>query len=287
MKKQPNKITLGDRMKKFESVTTDTSLVPGIPVYVRLDGRSFHTFCNGLNKPFDMHFVEIMQEVTKYLHDKTGAAISYVQSDEISLGYLEPSKMPFDGRLFKIQSVFAGMASSMFTYLCLKSGQGRLIDRVERLMPHFDCRVCQMSLSDMAGMFLFRSLDCLKNSVTMVAQSKFSHKRLQGVNTADKKKMLKDIYRIDYDNDYSEDLRYGTYFVKVNYEKTLTEEEVARIPPKNRNVDENGKIVCMRSEVRKLSLGRPLVDIENRVGVLFSREEPVFKENPEEIEEDD
>ena len=72
-----NRISLGDRMKEYESVHTQTSLVPGIPVYVRIDGRAFHTFTRGLGKPFDNDFAWTMKETTKHLHDKTNAFISY------------------------------------------------------------------------------------------------------------------------------------------------------------------------------------------------------------------
>lgn len=43
---------LGTRIKEFEAITTKTKLMPQLPLYARIDGRSFHTFCRGLNKPF-------------------------------------------------------------------------------------------------------------------------------------------------------------------------------------------------------------------------------------------
>ena len=60
-----NKDSLGNRLKTYEALTTSTMLMPSLPVYARIDGRAFHTFCKGLNKPFCLEFVETMQEVTK------------------------------------------------------------------------------------------------------------------------------------------------------------------------------------------------------------------------------
>ena len=122
-KSDANKVTLGDRMKSFESVHAETSLIPSIPVYVRIDGRAFHTFTRGLQKPFDSDFTWTMKETVKHLHEKTNAFISYVQSDEISLCYLAPEKMPFETRLFKLESCLAGMASAAF---CVFGSQTKL-----------------------------------------------------------------------------------------------------------------------------------------------------------------
>lgn len=105
---------LGTRIKEFEAITTSTKLMPQLPLYARIDGRAFHTFCRGLKKPFCMELVETMQEVTKFLVEETNAQLGYVQSDEISLCWLDPSKAPFDGKLFKLQSVLASLATSKF-----------------------------------------------------------------------------------------------------------------------------------------------------------------------------
>jgi tRNA(His) guanylyltransferase len=48
-------------------------------------------------------------------------------------------------------------------------------------MPHFDCRVFQLpSKDEAANAFLWRAMDARKNAISMVAQSKFSHKKLHG-----------------------------------------------------------------------------------------------------------
>ena len=43
---------LGERMKTYEA-TAQSKLVRRMPVAIRIDGKAFHTFTKGLNRPFD------------------------------------------------------------------------------------------------------------------------------------------------------------------------------------------------------------------------------------------
>lgn len=277
--KKPGKKTntsLDDRMKEYEAVTTSYSLIHRIPVYARIDGRAFHTFCRPLNKPFDDNFVSVMQKTCAYLVEKTNAVVGYVESDEISLAWTEPAKMPFETRLFKLESVLAAMATSAFTLYGLET---KMADRIKNLMPHFDCRVCQLpDLNELANMFVWRQQDCLKNSITMVALSKFSHNQLQNKNSKSKIDMLAEI-GVDYQKDIAEHLRLGSFFRRESYYKTLTAEEIEKIPEKNRSTllhehstDGIDIYSAIRSHIVQFYPGYPLQDIENKVGVLFSHE---------------
>lgn len=168
--------TLGDRMKAFEAITTSTTLMPHTPVYARIDGRAFHTFCRGFEKPFSRSFVTAMQETCKELVDKTGAIVGFVQSDEISLGWEDYTKAPFNGRLFKLQSVLASIASTAFVMHVMqtKSAGDKLYDATVKYHPTFDCRVCNVpNMHELAMQFLFRSNDAVKNSCISMAQSFF------------------------------------------------------------------------------------------------------------------
>ena len=94
----------------FSNITT----VP--PVFVRLDGRAFHRLTAelGLEKPFDDGFIHAMVSVCTALVAESGLSpvFAYTFSDEISL-YLE--KLPFSGRVEKIDSVAASFAASALT----------------------------------------------------------------------------------------------------------------------------------------------------------------------------
>ena len=96
-------------------------------------------------------------------------------------------------------------------------------------IPLFDCRVWQVpTLIDAYSTFWWREKDAMKNSITMAASTKFSHKSLQGVNGQTKKAMLREV-GIEYD-DYPESFRHGTYVAPVTVQRMLTGEELEHIP---------------------------------------------------------
>lgn len=269
----PKNTTLGERMKEYESVS-DHVLLPGCPIYARIDGRSFHTFCRGLGRPFDVNFTSTMQETCKHIVENTNAVVGYVQSDEMSFGWEDSTKIPFGNRLSKLQSVLAGMATSAFV---INGMNTNLKDRITGLFPHFDCRVLNLpSIEELSNMFLWRELDCMKNSVTMVASSVFSDKELFKKNSTEKIEMLKE-RGVDYERDYDETMRMGTYFRREKYTKILTEEELKKIPESQITRDVNGNCTVVRSHVVKFSLGYPLHTIANKAKALFYGEEPTLR----------
>lgn len=296
---------LGNRMKEFEAQTTKIKLIPQLPVYARLDARAFHTFCKGLNKPFCIELVETMQEVTKYLIEATHAQLGYVQSDEISLCWLDPTKAPFDGKLFKLQSVLASMASSMFLhYITVQKivhnfggfkdmeyleSQGitkfanekeeykrnwekwlPLYKKIKTNIPSFDCRVCQLpNETELANMFVWREIDAVRNSVQMLAQANFSHKSLQGLSAKELQNKLLTEKDINW-NDLSSELKRGTYFKRVLVEKELDDETWNKIPDDKKPESR----IVVRSEIQKYEL--PIMkSVKNKVGVYFYNEKPI------------
>lgn len=278
-----SKDSLGDRMKSYEELSTSRQLMPNCPVYARIDGRAFHTLCKGLKKPYSMAFIQTMQEVCKYLVGETGAVLGYVQSDEISLGWLDYSKAPFEGRIQKLESVLASMASAKFVqYIeASKSGGGLHInDGMDRLwhstqihIPSFDCRVFNVSNeAELANCFLWRENDAIKNSISGMSLSFFSHKQLQNKNSDKKIAMMKE-KGYDFYRDTDEAFLRGTFFQRDNYLKTLTDEEVERIPEEQRvaliKSLTDGSLSCWRSRIVPMYIPYRLTDIENKEGVLF------------------
>lgn len=110
----------GTRMKQYEAFA-ETRLEKKIPVAIRLDGKAFHTFTKGLEKPFDQVFTASMQGTMQALcEDIQGCVFGYTQSDEITLiliDYQNPeSSAWFDYRVQKMASVAAGLATKYFNY---------------------------------------------------------------------------------------------------------------------------------------------------------------------------
>lgn len=95
-------------------VFSGLAIVP--PVFVRLDGRSFHALTRALKlkKPFDDRFHDAMCRVAVRLVRDSGLSpvFAYTFSDEISLYFTD---LPFSGRIEKIDSVLAAYAASALT----------------------------------------------------------------------------------------------------------------------------------------------------------------------------
>lgn len=292
---------LGIRIKQYEAQTTHRYLMPGLPVYARIDGRAFHTFCRGLKKPFCMELVETMQEVTKFLIEETHAQLGYVQSDEISLCWLDVDKAPFEGKLHKLESVLASLATSKFVtyitekyyqaYFNLKSIEGKsdphcehwgyqmdceawypLYDKVRKIIPSFDCRVFQLPNEvELANTFVWREIDAVRNSVSMLAQANFSHKELQG---KDRKQMITMLEEKGIRwNELEDQLKRGTYFHRVLIEKELDDLTWNKIPEDKRPESR----IVIRSEIQRYLIPE-MKNIENKVGVYFYNEEPKEKQ---------
>lgn len=294
---------LGIRIKQYEAQTTKTTLMPSLPVYARIDGRAFHTFCRGLKKPFCYELVDTMQEVTKFLIEETHAQLGYVQSDEISLCWLDIDKAPFDGKLFKLQSVLASLATSKFvnyinykynTFNVLKSAKveyaeskaiesfiqdmidgipnwEQLYDKCQKLNPSFDCRVFQLPNEiELANTFIWREIDAVRNSVSMLAQANFSHKELQG---KDRKTMLTMLEEKGIRwNELRDDLKRGAYFKRVLVKKELDDETWNKIPDDKKP---DSRMVT-RSEIQRYDIPE-MKKVANKVGVYFYGEKPFMK----------
>ena len=62
-----DKSDLTNRMKEYYEYIPKTKLMRRTPVAIRIDGKAFHTFARGFQKPFDDVLIKSMQETTKYL----------------------------------------------------------------------------------------------------------------------------------------------------------------------------------------------------------------------------
>ena len=110
---------LGDRMKHNYEEVSKTRLVRRMPAIIRLDGKAFHTFTRGLDKPFDNIFVKSMQDTMKYLCENIqGCVLGYTQSDEITLVLIDYQTLQtdawYDYEVQKMTSVSASMATLAF-----------------------------------------------------------------------------------------------------------------------------------------------------------------------------
>lgn len=267
---------LGDRVKAYESVESARTLMPKLPVIARIDGRAFHTFTRGMQRPFDYALTSLMRETTRRLVEETQACLGYTQSDEISLTWHSTSlesQIFFNGRVQKMTSVLAGLATAIFNWEL-----PRHLDRELRSkLPHFDCRVFNVpTREDAVDVFLWREADAVRNSIQMAAQAKYPYKVLQNKNCSELQEMLHKV-GINW-NDYPTYFKRGSYAQKVHVMRTYTPSELTKLPPLH-EAHKNPALQVCRSEVQ--FLGMPiLATVQNPEEVIYEGADPItIKEN--------
>lgn len=201
---------LGKRMKENYESVPKTKLMRRTPVAIRIDGKAFHTFTRGFEKPFDKVLVKSMQATMKYLCEHIqGCVLGYTQSDEITLILVDYKNLNssawFDYEVQKMCSIAASMATMAFNKSFAKAfdewkrenllawdnkDTNEAVD--ESLMKlceaycnalengaMFDARVFNIPKEEVANLVYWRQLDATRNSIQMVGQANFSHKELQ------------------------------------------------------------------------------------------------------------
>lgn len=262
----------GERMKKYEKRETSRAFLPYIPVYARIDGRGFSKFTRDAQRPYDANISNAMIAAATKIVDQTHATMAYVQSDEISLAWItrEPDEeMFFGGKVQKMCSVLASLATAAFTQSLLKS-DSEWVERLDRL-PHFDARVIQLpSREEAANMFLWREVDARKNAISMAAHTHFSHKSLHGLGGRAKLEKLKDA-GVTF-GDYPVAFQRGTFLRRETFQDTISEEIRLAIPENNR--PEAGATFA-RSAVRVVDMPQFNL-VTNRSEVIFDGAEPTI-----------
>ena len=208
----PVRDDLGVRMKTFYEQIPKTKLMRRCPVALRIDGKAFHTFTRGFQKPFDEVLIKSMQETMKYLCENIqGCVLGYTQSDEITLILVDYKKLTssawFDYEVQKICSIAASMATMAFnkffannvgdycTYTYEREDNSH--EEYEHILSlaidkgaMFDCRCFNIPKEEVTNLIYWRQLDASRNSIQMVGQANFSHKELQNKSCNDIQDML-------------------------------------------------------------------------------------------------
>jgi tRNA(His) 5'-end guanylyltransferase len=192
---------LGDRMKDFYEDRTRYKLARRTNTIIRIDGKAFHTYTKGLQRPFDQGLMEDMNKTTEYLcQNIQGAKFGYVQSDEISILITDYDDIDthawFDANLQKMASISASLATAEFNRLRLirkmnttVATAGSILEQFKHAM--FDARVFQIPYQEeVINYFIWRQQDATRNSISSVAQSLYSAKELHGKKTSDMQEMI-------------------------------------------------------------------------------------------------
>ena len=196
---------LGQRMKEYES-RNQYFLQRRTPAIIRIDGKAFHTFTHGFQKPFDEVLGNAMVRTMKYLCENIqGCIFGYCQSDEITLVLQDYRKFDtdawFDYRTDKMCSIAASMATMAFNkffteevkhydYNIIRTQNGDLdktmydqytvYSKALSKGAMFDARCFNIPKEEVCNCIYWRQLDATRNSIQMVGQANFSHNELQG-----------------------------------------------------------------------------------------------------------
>lgn len=229
---------LGTRMKFYYENIPKTKLMRRTPVAIRIDGKAFHTFTKGFDRPFDKVLMTTMQETTQYLCENIqGCVFGYTQSDEITLILIDYKRLNssawFDYEVQKMCSIAASMATMAFNKIFQKYANRYssriayytnnvnmdISDRTDvyRIAQEkgamFDARCFNIPKEEVTNLIYWRQLDATRNSIQMVGQANFSHKELQNKSCNDIQNMLLTERDINWNN-YPTSCKRGTAVIK-------------------------------------------------------------------------
>lgn len=238
---------LGKRMKEFYEAVPKTRLVRRTPVAIRIDGKAFHTFTRGFEKPFDEVLGRAMRKTMQYLCENIqGCVLGYTQSDEITLILIDYKKLTssawFDYEVQKMCSIAASMATMAFNRFfagevktfTFNNGENYERGSKEAILCEvyrnavnksamFDARVFNIPKEEVANLIYWRQLDATRNSIQMVGQANFSHKELQNKSCNVIQEMLFQERDINW-NDFPTHLKRGSCCVKSDVSVTFATE---------------------------------------------------------------
>lgn len=239
MAKSDKKDVIGARMKEFYENIPKNKLIRRCPVAIRIDGRAFHTFTRNLKKPFDMIFVQSMQETMKYLCENIqGCVLGYTQSDEITLILVDyqtlTSSAWFDYEVEKMCSISASMATKIFNKTFNRLAEEHINElneawnisdedkkyekallKCQTMGAEFDSRCFNIPKEEVTNLVFWRQNDASKNSVQMVGRAYFSHAALKDKNLSQIQDMLHETYNVNWNN-YPVELKRGSACLRTD-----------------------------------------------------------------------
>lgn len=175
-------------MKKYEAVYS-TTLTPNSSVLVRVDGRAFHTWTKGLDKPYDITLINCMANAAMDVaKEMAGFKLAYVQSDEATFLITDTDSHETQGWFdYKVNKLVSVTASAFTAYFNREASWK--FDRDHQLAM-FDARAFVVPEADVPNAFIWRQQDWERNSLQMAAHWYYSQADLRGKSSAQMHEML-------------------------------------------------------------------------------------------------
>lgn len=204
---------LADRIKRYERASS-YQLTPNSCVFIRVDGRAFHTFTRHCKKPFDHPLMNSMMKAgVETSRDMQGFKLAYTQSDECTFLITDfdttSTQGWFDYDLSKLVSLSASLFTAHFNRI-YHSGEGRAT---------FDSRAFVVPVDDAPNVFVWRQQDWERNSLQMLARAHFSHKQCDHKNRSQLHDMLMLEHGINWATDLTDAEKNGTF---IHADRTVT-----------------------------------------------------------------
>ena len=243
---------LGTRMKEYYEAIPKARLMRRTPVAIRIDGKAFHTFTRGFQKPFDEVLGNAMVRTMEYLcKNIQGCVFGYTQSDEITLLLIDYQTFEtdawFDYEVQKICSISASMATMAFNrfFEAEVKHWGRFCEGFNcdasiadmklyqtycsaiKKGAMFDARCFNIPKEEATNLVYWRQLDATRNSIQMVGQANFSHNELQGKSCNMIQDMLHEQRGINW-NDFETRWKRGVAWTKevgIDYDMPILKGE--------------------------------------------------------------
>jgi len=190
-----------------------------VPVFVRVDGKSFRNFTKKFQKPFDPVLTKTMQQTMKKLCEEAeGCVYAYAANDEITLvltDYHRWNSTPWlDYRVQKVSTIAASIATIAFNKFFFENKeefyrtyQGEDKETLYAAYNEacnkgalFDGRCFNVPEHRVCEMIYYRQLECRRNSIRSLARKYFTVKELLGRCNDEVLEMLKTQKGIDWNN---------------------------------------------------------------------------------------
>lgn len=227
------KLSLEEKGKYFQKIRNYTLDADKI-IIAHLDGRSFSkSIKKQFKKPFDDDFIAMMNETAIYLCKKVqGVQFAYTQSDEITLILKKNNpegNIFFGGRMCKMQSILASMATAKFNQLMFAYNISQqesyyisadnLYEEIDSMQLYeFDCKVWDVDTgNDAFAWVLFRNIDCTRNSKQQFAQAYMTYSELLRLTADEQVALVKEVKQKDW-NDVDDGKKFGRFIKKSTTE---------------------------------------------------------------------
>lgn len=189
------------------------------PYCLRIDGHRFSKFTKPFRKPYDPRISVAMERTALDLMEYFKARAAYTFSDEITLALLPTltNPPPFRGKIAKLISIASGYASARFNHHISSQEyhpHEEAGDKAHRGIAHFDARAFSLpSDEECLENLLWRSADCMRNSVNNLGRAYYSARQLDRKSNGAVLRLLRHEHNVEW-NDYPDHFKHGTLIKK-------------------------------------------------------------------------